>query len=468
MTENPTPATLARRSFLKGAAGVGAGIAAAGSFSGLAARAAGASPGRSGSGRWPTGAGYGPLQPVKDQSTGLELLMLPRGFEYISFGWTGDPMSDGTRTPGSHDGMAAFRTRDGVRLVRNHEQGLGTPFAPAASTYDPAAGGGTTNLLFDPDAGRWLESYASLSGTIRNCAGGPTPDGTWISCEENLTIPGPTNSATRLHGYNFEVPADGMASGTPLKAMGRFNHEATAADPATGYVYETEDTGDSVLYRFKPTNRSDLSAGGVLEAMKLDNSADTRQWVTGQTDTATWVVVDDPDPQTNDYLASTRGQAAAKGAALITRGEGAWYGNGVVYVVASNGGPLRLGQVFAYDPATARFTCVFASTSVDLLAAPDNVCVSPRGGIVLCEDGSGLEYMHGLTPTGDIFRFAQNNVVLPPDVLAARGYSGTGDYTGSEWAGATFEPKNGNWLFANIQSPGITFAITGPWRKGAL
>ena len=191
-------------------------------------------------------------------------------------------------------------------------------------------------------------------------------------------------------------------------------------------------------------------------------------WETGDTDTASWVIVDNPDRQTNGYATSTRGQAAAKGAALITRGEGAWFGNGVVYGVASNGGVLRLGQVFAYDPAASTFTCVLSSTSADLVAAPDNICVSPRGGIVLCEDGSGLEYLHGLTPSGDIFRFAQNNVVLPPEVMAARRYTGNGNYTGSEWAGATFEPKNGNWMFANLQSPGITFAITGPWRNGAL
>ena len=90
---------------------------------------------------------------------------------------------------------------------------------------------------------------------------------------------------------------------------------------------------------------------------------------------------------------------------------------------------------------------------------PDNVCVSPRGGLVLCEDGSGREYLHGLTPDGEIFRFAENNVVLPPEYQDPKGYSG--DFTGSEWAGATFDPKNGNWLFVNLQSPGITFAITG-------
>ncbi|HUF98280.1 MAG TPA: alkaline phosphatase PhoX [Ilumatobacter sp.] len=461
---------LQRRSFLKGAAGVGAAAAVASPFGALGARAAGQErPQNSGNGGGqPSGLDYGPLFPVKDQTTGLELLMLPKGFEYISYGWTNEVMSDGTPTPGNHDGMAAFRTDDGVRLVRNHERNLGTPFAPASSTYDPAAGGGTTTLLFDPDAGQWLESYASLSGTIRNCAGGPTPYGTWISCEENLTIPGSGNSATRMHGYNFEVPAHGMASGIPLVAMGRFNHEATATDPATGYVYETEDTGNSVLYRFRPNDPVDLAAGGVLEAMALAGTTDTREWVTGQSDVASWVVVDDPDPQTNDFADSTRAQAAAKGAALITRGEGAWYGNGVIYIVASNGGVLRRGQVFAYNPVTDEFSCVISSTNEDLLAAPDNICVSPRGGIVLCEDGSGLEYMHGLTPDGQIFRFAQNNVTLPAEVMAAKGYNGSGNYTGSEWAGATFEPKNGNWMFANVQSPGITVAITGPWRQGAL
>jgi secreted PhoX family phosphatase len=109
---------------------------------------------------------------------------------------------------------------------------------------------------------------------------------------------------------------------------------------------------------------------------------------------------------------------------------------------------------------------VFASPSADVLNAPDNVTVSPRGGIVLCEDGSGREYLHGLTPDGEIFRFAENNIFLPPEFQASKGYSG--DFTGSEWAGATFEPKAGNWLFVNIQSPGVTFAITGPWSRGAL
>jgi uncharacterized protein len=94
--------------------------------------------------------------------------------------------------------------------------------------------------------------------------------------------------------------------------------------------------------------------------------------------------------------------------------------------------------------------------------------LSARGGLVLCEDGSGIEYLHGLTTDGQIFRFAQNNVVIPAGGMPGRPAIAPGDYRGSEWCGATFEPMNGNWLFVNIQTPGITFAITGPWRRGSL
>jgi uncharacterized protein len=451
-----------RRSFLKGAAIAGAGVTLAGPFTALGARVAGASPGAAGGlGQSASGNGYGELFPTRDQTTGLELLKLPRGFEYFSFGWTGDPMTDGTPTPSSHDGMAAFRFGDDVRIVRNHEIGNGTPFAPSSATYDPASRGGTTTLVFDPDAGALRESYASLSGTIRNCAGGPTPAGTWLSCEETTDI---SRDGTR-HGYVFEVPAFGLASAEPIKAMGRFSHEATATDPATGIVYETEDSGSSALYRYVPSDPANLAAGGVLEAMKLAGTNTTASWTTGTSEGAEWVTVDNPDWGPGEQ--TTWQQASAKGAARIVRGEGAWYGNGLIYIVSTGGGPAGQGQVFAYDPVASTFTCVFASPSDSVLNAPDNVTVSPRGGLVLCEDGSGREFMHGLTPDGEIFPFAENNAVLTPELRDEKGYGNT-DYTGSEWAGATFEPKQGNWLFANLQSPGITFAITGPWRQGAL
>jgi secreted PhoX family phosphatase len=452
MTDTTSPLT--RRTFLHGALGTGAGLALAGPFAALGARTASAAP----AGK-PTGVGYGPLAPVRDQTTGLELLLLPKGFEYMSFGWTNDLMSDGVRTPSSHDGMAAFRAGDIVRLVRNHERGTGTPFATSDATYDSRASGGTTNLVFDPDAGEFLDDYASLSGTIRNCAGGPTPRGTWLTCEETTDIV----SGTR-HGYVFEVPSDGASNAEPIIGMGRFSHEANATDPATGIVYETEDSGNSALYRYVPTDAGNLAAGGVLEAMVLEGTTDTLPWITGQSAAASWVVIDSPDFGPGEP--SPGSQARAKGSARISRGEGCWYGNGVIYVISTDGATSRQGQVFAYDPVASTFTCVFASPAANVLNNPDNVTVSPRGGLVLCEDGSGNEFLHGLTPDGEIFPFAQNNIVLPPEFQQSKGYSG--DFTGSEWAGATFEPKNGNWLFANIQSPGVTFAITGPWRNGAL
>ncbi|PJE95338.1 phosphatase [Streptomyces carminius] len=452
MTSTPTDGTnrsgFARRSLLRGTA---AAAAAGLPFQALTARTAAAVPAK-----FDHDPGYGPLRPVKDQATGLELLALPRGFEYLSYGWTNDPMDDGIRTPGAHDGMAAFRYGDRVHLVRNHERGAGPAFTSPA--YNPAAGGGTTTLVFDPDAGQWLESYGSLGGTIRNCAGGPTPWSTWLTCEETFGT-----TAGKRHGYIFEVASRGKGDPTPLTAMGRFNHEAVAVDPTTGYIYETEDRGDACLYRFTPAVPGELSRGGRLEALRLgEASYDTRRDGSRSYGTVSWVPVGDVDPD-GDTL---RHQAQANGAAVFSRLEGAWYGNDRIYVITTDGGPARQGQVFELDPVTDEFRVLFASPGAEVLNAPDNMCVSPRGGLVLCEDGGGTEYVHGLTPEGEIFRFAANTVDLRggtagKDVAAA-------DHTGSEWAGSVFEPKNGNWLFVNVQTPGITFAITGPWRRGAL
>ncbi|MGH9286274.1 MAG: alkaline phosphatase PhoX, partial [Acidimicrobiales bacterium] len=388
--------------------------------------------------------------------TGLPLLMLPRGFEYTSYGWARDPMSDGRPTPSSHDAMAAFRDGDRVRLVRNHERGgTGGAFA-SGMTYDPMAEGGTTTLVFDPDAGRFVESYASLAGTIRNCAGGPTPWGSWLSCEETTNI----NGSFR-HGFIFEVPAAGYATGEPLTAMGRFSHEAAAVDPATGIVYETEDATPGGFYRFLPNAPGNLLAGGRLQMLRIGAGTVQTYQDTSPRDygTVDWVDIAVPNPGPGQPSVATQGIAA--GGAQFERLEGTWVGDGKVAFVSTSGGPSR-GQVFEYDPVSHRLKLIFHSPSLDVLDSPDNICFSPRGGMVLCEDGSGAEFLHGLTLDGRIFKFAQNNVVLD-------GYRGFfGDFTGSEWCGATFEPMNGSWLFANIQTPGITIAITGPGRQGAL
>jgi uncharacterized protein len=458
-----------RRRFLRG----GAALAAAGVAVSLPGRAA-AAPLEALSGRTSVrqplrrncSPDYGPLYPVKDQTTGLPLLELPRGFEYLTFGWTGDVMSDGIPTPSAHDGMASYRRADGkLAIVRNHEVG-GYATAYTQPSYDPQALGGTSTLVFDPEAGKFTEHWASLAGTIRNCAGGSTPWGTWLSCEETDEV-NPTTG--QRHGYVFEVPTRGKSDAKPIKAMGRFVHEAVAVDPHTGYVYLTEDEGSSGLYRFRPRSYRRLALGGVLEQLVIDkaHNYDTRKDDTGARYRTRWVKIDNVDPAPGEQPVAEQG--FAKGGARFARLEGAWYHDQRVYIVSTSGGPVSQGQVFEYDPRAERMRILFASPDVDLLNMPDNICVSPRDGIVLCEDGGGeVEFLHGLTLDGEIFRFAENAVRVPAGGIPGKPAILPGNYANSEWCGANFEPRRGRWLFVNIQKPGITVAITGPWENGSL
>ncbi len=410
----------------------------------------------------PWDATYGPLAETLDEATGLPLLLLPAGFRYVSFGWTGDPLASGAPTPGVHDGMAAFDGGGGlVRLVRNHETGRGTPFSSAR--YDPQGGGGTTTLEFDSVNGIPLGAWDSLSGTIRNCAGGPTPWGTWLTCEET------TDFTTMPHGYVFEVPAVGLGDPEPIRDMGRFSHEAVAVDPETGNIYLTEDAGNSSgFYKFVPNQKGHMAAGGQLYMFKVGGVKTTNHnlytgYPNGTRFWADWVPIEMP----NSTAANMPGnfvfaQGRAQGGAAFGRLEGCWYGFGKIYVVSTNGGAVGQGQVWEYSPGKEYIRLVFESPAAATLNAPDNITVSPRGGLVLCEDGSGDEFIHGLTVNGTIFPFAKNNVVL-----AGQRNGITGNFRGSELAGACYSP-DGKWLFMNIQSPGITFAITGPWGEGAL
>jgi uncharacterized protein len=451
----------------------------------------------------PFGRGFGPLEPMLPLNTmelsnafigdlrNVPILALPRGFEYTVISPTGDTMTDGSLVPGDHDGMAAFEGRRGTTiLVRNHELaptgGDATKplvSAPPEKMYDPACRGGTTTLVLDRK-GRLLRHFASVAGTFNNCAGGLTPWGSWVTCEENTSVP-PQSGVTKPHGFNFEVDADcdGLSDPTPLIEMGRFNHEAIAVDPGTGWVYQTEDRGDSCLYRFRPNRRGKLRSGGVLEALvirdmpKAITAKNFREHLMKPL-AIDWVKIDDFNPTAD----TVRLQAQSKGAAVFSRGEGAWYGNGKIYFVCSNGGDASAGQVFAIDPGpracrdrggrpshapngtltlflesvlASELPYVDPSWTTDsvarnggfVVAAPDNITVGPDGRVYLCEDGSGLEKVVGVTRDGELFEVAHNL------------------YNDSEFAGSCFS-DDGRFMFLNIQSPGLTCVIRGPWRRG--
>lgn len=409
---------------------------------------------------------YGPLYPAGPE------LALPEGFQYVRLGVEGSMMSDGNPTPRAHDGMAAFPLPNGnIRLIRNHE--VRTPPARVELAgspelaYDRRGGGGTTSLevTVTADGRRELvRDFMSLNGTIYNCAGGRTPWGTWLTCEE--VTEGRSQGWEQPHGYVFEVDAsaDGLARAVPLRDLGRFTHEAVAVDPATGIVYETEDRQTAGFYRFIPDQPGDLAEGGQLQMLAIDNRPHfltPNGQTVGRSFPAVWVDIDDPDPDSAEQNPLTVFAAGyGKGGALFSRLEGCLYADGAIYFDATNGGNAQAGQIWQYRPVDeerGELTLVFESPSELILDSPDNLTISPRGGIVICEDNLA-PYVRGLTPDGRIFDIARN-------ILSPR-----------EFAGACFSP-DGETLFVNIQGDtsdrgpghlGMTFAIWGPWERGAL
>jgi uncharacterized protein len=452
---------------------------------------------------------YGPLRRKADQR-GIEVLALPAGFSYVTFSHTGSRMADGNPTPLALDGMAAFggRHRGEVRLIRNSEDrnpaGMGSVQAPAAAKYDPDGGGGTVTLVFDEHRRRLVADWVSLAGTTVNCAGGISAYGRgWLTGEETVRGPDAVNPAERFsepHGYLFETPLfrgpGEPPRGEPIRAAGRFSHEAAAVDDRLGIVYETEDPGSGLgagFYRYIPDRFPDLHRGGRLQMLavrgrpQLDMREGQRR---GRPLPVEWVDIEEPDPvqtATNDPR-RTFNQGYEQGGALFNRLEGCWEEKGTIFFVSTSGGDVKngdvnsdqyregFGQIWAYRPdhhGDGVVWLVYESPSGTVLDSPDNITVTPRGGLMMCEDDAssafvdthplapGIEDVNrlvGLTPRGDAFEFAVN-------VL-----------NGSELAGACFSPS-GRTMFVNIfgrarfdEDPveGMTCAITGPWRRGPL
>lgn len=325
------------------------------------------------------------------------------------------------------------------------------------------------------------------------------PWGSWITCEETVNGPDvgadftgtPNAPLKQRHGYVYDVPVSrfqgkGQSDRKPIRNAGRFAHEAVSFDPKGGHLYLTEDdfAFASGFYRYTPPNDPEkdgyIADGGQLHMLKVKGVDNAHLEGHQEQDTVydvEWVRIEEPDveypytpgqeaPTPNDTaLTHVSRQGWAKGAAYFSRLEGQIHSDkdDTIYFTSTQGGGdpeagtsdpggygNGFGQVWAYDPKRKTLRVVFQATEEMEMELPDNITTSPRGTLVVCEDGPADNFLRGLTPDGDLFDIAVN-------AIEGR--------RGDEFAGSTFSP-DGHTLFVNIQSAaGMTFAIWGPWKE---
>ena len=437
-------------------------------------------------------AGYA-MQPNKAFGNELQpdpnhLFDLPDGFSYTVVSRKGDSMSDGLVVPGEHDGMAIFKGENGrLNIVCNHELAptsrvgalgdnyLNLPESTKSRFYDRGSDltphlGGTTTTIYDPVTRQVERQFLSLVGTDYNCAGGKTPWGSWLTCEESFTSVGLVKTGSGIevtsderHGYVFEVPSAAieLLNALPLKQMGRFKHEAAAVHEPTGIIYQTEDQWRSLFYRFLPNVPGQLHKGGRLQALAIvgEPAKVTHNWdrvdiAAGKPLETNWIDLDDVDSDHDDL----RLRGAALGAATFARGEGLTVADNHFAFACTIGGAARLGQVFVYEPSPFEGTArelespgrlrLLAEGSEDsLFKNCDNLTQAPWGDLIVCEDtgyNAASCGLVGVRSDGSQYRIGSNA------------------YSTSEVAGVCFSP-DGEIMFVNIQYPGMTLAVTGPW-----